>query len=79
MKDALIPITIVGFLFAAITVIIVAYFWLLGRRAEAAANAEYRRLAEQAVADQAALHKELGELTTRLTAVERLLRSVDNP
>lgn len=38
--------------------------------------AGYRKLAEQAVANQAALEARLAELNTRLTEVEKLLRSV---
>ena len=55
---------------------VVSYFRLQRHRADAVALAGYRKLAEQAVANQEALRAEIGVLTERLTAVEQLLRSV---
>ncbi|WNF28019.1 hypothetical protein RI138_14925 [Streptomyces sp. C11-1] len=69
----LLTLTVVG----GISVSTVAYFTLQRHRADAVAMAGYRKLAEEAVAGQEALREELKELTSRLTAVEGLLRSVD--
>jgi hypothetical protein len=55
---------------------VVAYFSLQRHRADAVAMAGYRKLAEQAVANQEQLHEELAALTARLTAVQQLLKDV---
>jgi hypothetical protein len=55
---------------------VVSYFRLQRHRTDAVAMAEYRKLAEQAVANQDRLRDQLAELTNRLAAVEQLLRSI---
>ncbi|HET6856556.1 MAG TPA: hypothetical protein VFH94_05600 [Streptomyces sp.] len=69
----LLTLTVIG----GISMSTVAYFTLQRHRADAVAMAGYRKLAEEAVAAQELLHGELKELTSRLAAVEGLLRSVD--
>jgi hypothetical protein len=78
MIAATISIGIVLIAVGGITAGVVAYFRLQSHRADAVAMAGYRKLAEQAVANQEALRRELNELTTRLTTIEQLLRSVDD-
>ena len=56
--------------------IVVSYFKLQRHRADAAALAEYRKLAEQVAAGQQAMNERLAELTDRVKAVEKLLQSV---
>jgi hypothetical protein len=77
MTGAVIAIAIVLIAIGGITSSVVAYFRLQRHRADAVAMAGYRKLAEQAVANQETLHAQLAELTTRLAAVEDLLRSVE--
>jgi hypothetical protein len=59
-----------------IAVIVWAYFRLQAHRADAVANAEYRRLAEDAVVNQQELRTELARLTLKVEAVEKLMRDV---
>ena len=61
---------------AAVAVIVWAYFRLQAHRADAVAMAEYRRLAEQAVANQQELRSELARLTEKVANVEKLMRDV---
>jgi hypothetical protein len=61
---------------AAIAVVVWAYFRLQAHRADAVAMAEYRRLAEQAVANQQELRTELAKLTLKIESVEKLMRDV---
>jgi predicted negative regulator of RcsB-dependent stress response len=61
---------------AAIAVIVWGYFRLQGQRAQAVANAEYRKLAEEAVANQQELRNELTKLTLKVEVVEKLMRDV---
>lgn len=68
----LIVLTVVG----GITASVVSYFTLQRHRADAVAMAGYRRLAENAIAEQELTRTHLQELGTRLSAVEELLRSV---
>jgi hypothetical protein len=77
MTGAVIAIAIVLIAMGGITTSVAAYFRLQRHRADAVAMAGYRKLAEQAVANQEALHGKLDELATRLAAVEELLRSVE--
>lgn len=77
MTGAIIAIAIVLIAVGGITAGVVSYFSLQRHRADAVAMAGYRKLAEQAVANQESLHAELRALTTRLSAVEELLRSVE--
>jgi hypothetical protein len=60
----------------SIAVIVWAYFRLQAHRADAIANAEYRKLAEEAVANQQELRDELARLTLKVEAVEKLMREV---
>ena len=69
----LITLTVIG----GITLSTVSYFTLQRHRADAVALAGYRRLAEQAVAQQELAQAQLEQLTARLGAVEDLLRSVE--
>ena len=57
-------------------IIVWAYFRLQSHRADAVAMAEYRKLAEEAVANQQELRTELAKLTEHVQAVEQLMRDV---
>jgi hypothetical protein len=61
---------------AAIAVIVWSYFRLQRHRADAVAMAHYRKLAEEAVANQQEVRAQLAELTKHVTAVEQLMREV---
>ncbi|MGD0926839.1 MAG: hypothetical protein ABR926_16765 [Streptosporangiaceae bacterium] len=61
---------------AAIAIIVSSYFRLQSHRADAVAMAEYRKLAEEAVANQQELRTELAKLTEHVRAVEQLMRDV---
>jgi heme/copper-type cytochrome/quinol oxidase subunit 2 len=63
-------------LFIACAVIAWAYFRLQAHRADALAMANYRKLAEDAVANQQELRTELSRLTEKVAAVEKLMRDV---
>ena len=67
-----IPLVVLG----TIAVIVVAYFRLQAHRADAVAMAHYRKLAEDAVANQEQLRTELARLTEKVAAVEKLMRDV---
>jgi type VI protein secretion system component VasK len=60
----------------AVAVIIWAYFRLQAHRADAVAMAHYRKLAEEAVANQQEVRAQLAELTSHVRAVEQLMRDV---
>jgi type VI protein secretion system component VasK len=60
----------------AIAVIVWSYFRLQRHRADAVAMAHYRKLAEEAVANQQQLRDQLAQLTEHVRAVERLMREV---
>ncbi|MEU6627704.1 hypothetical protein ABZ905_05345 [Streptomyces parvus] len=77
MTGAVIAIAIVLILVGGITASVVAYFRLQRHRADAAAMAEYRKLAEEAVANQERVQESLTELGGRIGAVESMLRSVE--
>ena len=69
----------VGLIFiigAVISVVVWSYFALQSHRADAVAMAEYRKLAEEAVANQQELRTELAKLTEHVRAVEQLMRDV---
>lgn len=69
----------VGIIFiigAVIAVVVWSYFRLQSHRADAVAMAEYRKLAEEAVANQHELRTELAKLTEHVRAVEQLMRDV---
>ncbi len=61
---------------AAIAVVVWAYFRLQAHRADAVAMAHYRKLAEDAVANQQELRAQLAQLTDKVQAVEQLMREV---
>jgi L-amino acid N-acyltransferase YncA len=61
---------------AAIAVIVWSYFRLQEHRADAVAMAHYRKLAEEAVANQVELRAQLAQLTEKVQAVEQLMREV---
>jgi hypothetical protein len=67
-----IPLVIAG----AVAAIVWAYFRLQAHRADVVAMAHYRRLAEDAVANQQELRTELARLTLKVEAVEKLMRDV---
>ena len=75
--------TVVGVLLAnfvtingALAAILVGYFGLQRHRADAVAMAAYRKLAEEAVANQAELRDQMAKLTEHVSAVEQLMRDV---
>ncbi|HEY2507778.1 MAG TPA: hypothetical protein VGI58_14780 [Streptosporangiaceae bacterium] len=61
---------------AATAVIVWSYFNLQAHRADAVAMANYRKLAEDAVANQQELRSELAKLTVKVETVEKLMRDV---
>ena len=65
-----------AFVCAAVAVIVWSYFRLQSHRADAVAMAEYRKLAEEAVANQQELRTELARLTEKVAVVEKLMRDV---
>jgi hypothetical protein len=78
MNDGIvIGIAVTLIFFGSIAVCFVSYFRLQRHRVDGAAMAGYQTLAEQVANGQEALRTQLGELTGRLEAVEKLLRTVD--
>jgi hypothetical protein len=67
-----VPLVILG----SAAVIVVGYFRLQAHRTDAIAMAHYRKLAEDAVANQQELRTELSRLTAKVDAVEKLMRDV---
>jgi predicted histidine transporter YuiF (NhaC family) len=61
---------------AAVAFIVWNYYRLQRHRADAVAMASYRKLAEEAVTNQAELRDELRKLTEHVSAVEQLMRDV---
>ncbi|WP_030989656.1 hypothetical protein [Streptomyces sp. NRRL S-1813] len=74
--STIIPIAVLVIIFASVTTIVVSYFRLQRHRADAAAMAEYRRLAERITVQQETVSAQLVELGDRVKAVEKLLHSV---
>ncbi|KOG38917.1 hypothetical protein [Streptomyces decoyicus] len=74
--STIIPIAVLVIIFASVTTIVVSYFRLQRHRADAAALAEYRRLAERITVQQETVSAQLAELGDRVKAVEKLLHSV---
>jgi CHASE1-domain containing sensor protein len=74
MTGAIITIAIVLTVVGGCTVSLVAFFRLQRHRADAVAH--YRKLAEEATAQQELLRGRLDELDARLMSTEDLLRSV---
>ena len=71
-----ISVGIVAVVGAVIAVIVSSYFRLQSHRADAVAMANYRKLAEDAVANQQELRDQLATLTEKVQAVEQLMRDV---
>jgi hypothetical protein len=65
-----------AFVCLATAVIVWSYFRLQAHRADAVAMAHYRKLAEEAVANQQELRTELTRLTEKVAVVEKLMREV---
>jgi hypothetical protein len=65
-----------AFVCIAAAVIFWAYFRLQSHRTDAVAMANYRKLAEEAVANQQELRSELTKLTEKVAAVEKIMRDV---
>ena len=63
-------------IFGALAAIVGWYFRLQRHRADAVAMAAYRKLAEEAVANQAELRDQMAKLTEHVSAVEQLMRDV---
>lgn len=61
---------------AAIAMIVASYYRLQRHRADAVAMAAYRKLAEEAVANQQELRAALEKLTEHVRSVEQLMRDV---
>jgi uncharacterized membrane protein YciS (DUF1049 family) len=61
---------------AVIAVVVASYYRLQRHRADAVAMASYRKLAEDAVANQQELRGQLEKLTEHVRAVEQLMRDV---
>jgi L-amino acid N-acyltransferase YncA len=61
---------------AVIAVVVASYYRLQRHRADAVAMAAYRKLAEDAVANQQELRGQLALLTEHVRAVEQLMRDV---
>ncbi|MEU9361618.1 hypothetical protein AB0D35_26395 [Streptomyces sp. NPDC048301] len=76
MTGAVVAIAIVLIAVGGVTATVMAYLRLQRHRADAVAMASYRKLAEEAVERQASLQQELAVISERVSAVERLLRSV---
>jgi len=72
----IIPLGILFVVGSVIAVIVASYFRLQGHRADAVAMANYRKLAEDAVANQEELRDQLAKLTEKVEAVEQLMRDV---
>jgi TPP-dependent 2-oxoacid decarboxylase len=61
---------------ATIAIAVASYFRLQRHRADAVAMASYRKLAEDAVANQQELRSQLEKLTESVRTVEKLMRDV---
>lgn len=72
----IISVGIVLVIGAVVAVVVSSYFRLQGHRADAVAMASYRKLAEDAVANQQELRGQLAQLTEKVQAVEKLMREV---
>jgi ABC-type uncharacterized transport system permease subunit len=72
----IIPIGILAVIGGVVAVIVASYFRLQSHRADAVAMAHYRKLAEDAVANQQELRDQLAKLAEKVQAVEKLMRDV---
>jgi len=61
---------------AVIVVVVASYYRLQRHRADAVAMASYRKLPEDAVANQQEMRGQLEKLTEHVRAVEQLMRDV---
>lgn len=61
---------------AAAAIIVWSYFRLQRHRADAVAMASFRKLAEEAVSNQAEIRDEIQKLAEKVDAVEQLMRDV---
>ncbi|MFE5242640.1 MULTISPECIES: hypothetical protein [unclassified Streptomyces] len=77
MTGGIVAILITFIVVGGVSGATMAYFALQRHRADAVAMAGFRKLAEEAVAEQEALRTELAGLNGRIAEVESLLRSVD--
>ena len=75
-NGVIVSVGIIFIIGAVIAVIVASYFRLQGHRADAVAMASYRRLAEDAVANQQELRDQIAKLTEHVRAVEQLMREV---
>jgi hypothetical protein len=71
-----IPLGILLIIGGVAAAIVVSWHRLQAHRADAVAMAAYRKLAEEAVANQQQLRAELEKLTKHVSAVEQLMRDV---
>jgi len=71
-----ISVVIIFVIGATIAIAVASYFRLQRHRADAVAMAAYRKLAEDAVANQQELRSQLEKLTESVRAVEKLMRDV---
>jgi TPP-dependent 2-oxoacid decarboxylase len=72
----IITLGIVFIVGAVIATVVASYFRLQGHRSDAVAMAAYRKLAEDAVANQVELRDQLAKLAEHVSAVEQLMREV---
>jgi len=71
-----ISVVIIFVIGATIAIAVASYLRLQRHRADAVAMAAYRKLAEDAVANQQELRSQLEKLTESVRAVEKLMRDV---
>ena len=71
-----ITLGIIFIIAASIAVMVWSYFRLQSHRADAVAMAAYRKLAEEAVANQQELRDALQKLSEHVRSVEQLMRDV---
>lgn len=76
LNAIIISIGIIAIVGGVIAVIVASYFRLQSHRADAVAMSHYRKLAEDAVANQQELRDQIAKLTEKVQAVEKLMRDV---
>ena len=76
MTGAVIAISIVLIVSAAVAAITLSYYRLQRHRADAVALAGYRRLAEEAAAAQTDIRAQLASFDVRLAEIEKLLKDI---
>ncbi|GAU67855.1 hypothetical protein SSP35_05_04220 [Streptomyces sp. NBRC 110611] len=77
MTGAIVSVTIVLIVIGGITAIVLSHFRLQRHRADAAAMASYRKLAEEAVSQQRQLQAELAALKGRVSSIDDMLRRIE--